>query len=248
MLHGRSYEVESLVEPWVAAAMKFVHEARPRAERTETSVYDERTLCAGTFDFLGRLDNAPELGRCLIDWKTGKGIYEDMAVQLVGGYLFGSEYILDDDAHEIEWREPDSALIVHFTQDGYTIRQVPKDKQLRRAFLGALEIRKWEDEGKQISEPYQLRLDLDGPALGSLPSDAELAHVRSRLQSLNAEQQLALSAQCVELGITTKLKQMKATDVDRLLGLIGLYEMGELVSEAEQHEQAIKRGARRPMP
>jgi hypothetical protein len=248
MLQGRSYEVESLVEPWVAAAMKFVQEARPRAERTETSVYDERTLCAGTFDFLGRLDSAPELGRVLIDWKTGKGIYEDMAVQLVGGYLLGSEYILDDDAHEIEWREPDTALLVHFTQDGYTIRQVPKDRQLRRAFLGALEIRKWEDEGQQISEPYQLRLDLDGPAFANTPTDAELQHVRSRLQSLNTDQQLALSAQCVELGITTKLKQMTAADVDRLLSLIKLYEMGEPVADEPQHVDDPPRRVMRPMP
>jgi hypothetical protein len=227
MLHGRSYEVEALVEPWVASAMKFVDEARPRAERTEASVYDERTLCAGTFDFLGRLDAAPELGRVLIDWKTSKGVYEDMAVQLVGGYLFGSQYILDDDSKEIEWREPDSALIVHFTPDGYTIRPVPKDKQLRRAFLGALEIRKWEDEGKQIGEPYQLQLDLDGPSFDKVPTDTELAHVRSCLAQLSSEKQLEVSASCVELGITTKLKLMTVDDVDKLLGLIAAYQMGE---------------------
>jgi hypothetical protein len=235
MVQGKSYEVEQLVEPWVASAMKFYHEARPRPERTETSVYDERTLCAGTFDFLGRLDAAPELGRVLIDWKTSKGVYADMAVQLVGGYLYGSEYILDDDANEIEWHEPDSALIVHFSPDGYSIRPVPKDRTLRRAFLGALEIRKWEDEGPQIGEPYQLKLDLP-------PSSSELTYFRARLFALSPDQQLRLHSQCVELGLTTKIKDMTVDDLDRIGGLIGLYEM------EEKEEAKPRRSSRRPMP
>jgi hypothetical protein len=227
MLQGKSYEVESSIEPWVAAATQFVQDARPRPERTETTIFDERSMTAGTFDFLGRLDAAPELGRTLIDWKNSAGIYEDMAVQLVGGYLLGAQYILNDDGQEIEWREPDTALLVHFTPDGYAIRRVPKDRQLRRAFLGALEIRRWEDEGRQIDAPYQLRLDLDGPAFADMPSTAELDHLRSRLRSLTTEQQLALSAHARELGVSTKIKSITTKDLDQLLGLIKLYEMGE---------------------
>jgi hypothetical protein len=260
LIQGRSYEIEAEAEPWVMAATRFVQEARPRAERTEGSIYSERTLTAGTFDFLGRLDNAPELGRVLIDWKTNKsGVYADMAVQLVGGYALGAEYLLDDEANEHEWKVPDTALIVHLTQDGYTVRPVPLDKTLRRAFLGALEIRKWEQDAYKSGEgyilpPYQLRLDLDGPHLSELPTNAEVEHARSRLRGLTSEQQLALSSQCTELGISTKLKQMTATDLDRLIGLIKLYEMGEPVNGAEPQEQATEedrtrpRPARRPMP
>ena len=203
-------------------------------------------MTAGTIDFYGRLDAAPELGRVLIDWKTSRGIYEDMAVQLVGGYSY-MDYALDNEGHEIEFQRPDSALIVHLTPEGYAIRPVPIDKSLRRAFLGAAEIRKWEDIGPQIGPPYQLKLDMDGPALGDMPSNAELDHIKSRLRGLTSEQQLAVSAQCVELGITTKLKEMTVTDADRLLGLIGLYEMGEPIADEPQHAEE-RRGARRPMP
>jgi hypothetical protein len=240
MINGLTYEVESLTEPWIMAATKFVQEARPRPERTETSVYDERSYTAGTFDFLGRLDAAPELGRVLIDWKTGKGIYADMAVQLVGGYALGAQYILDDDGNEIEWRRPDAALLVHLTQDGYAIRRVPMEQQLRRAFLGALEIRRWEDEGPGVEQPYQLRLDVDGGHFSTIPTEAELAHLRSCLQQLSHEQQLTLSARCTERGIPTKRSQMTVDHVDVLLSWIG-----QLVDEKEPPPS---RPTRRPMP
>jgi hypothetical protein len=254
ILQGRTYEVESLVEPWVGAAMRFIQDARPRVERTEASVYNEKVLTAGTFDFLGRLDRAPELGRVLIDWKTSKGVYADMAVQVVGGYALGTDYILDDDGKEQEWHEPDTVLIVHFSAEGYSIRPVPKDRTLRRAFLGALEIRKWEDDGPPIGQPYQLQLDLDGPAFANTPSDAELAHVKSRLVNLDEAKRWALQQQCIELGIEVRLKHMTVTDLDRLLGLIKLYEMGEPITghegavEPTPEDHSEPRRPRRPMP
>jgi hypothetical protein len=256
ILQGQSYEIEAQAVPWLESAQRFISDARPRPERTETSIYDERSLTAGTFDFLGRLDTAPELGRVLIDWKTSAGVYADMAVQLVGGYALGAQYILDDEGHEIEWRMPDTCLLCHFTQDGYAIRPVPIDKTLRRAFLGAVEIRRWEDEGPQIGKPYQLKLDIDGPPFSNMPSDAELAHVRSRLRFLTHEAQLAVSALCVEQGVTTKLKQMTIDDMDKMLGLVKLYEMGEPVPEQQTPEPPAepaplpRRGRRtgRPMP
>jgi hypothetical protein len=265
MLRGETYKLEREIEqdekelglphtPWLESAFRFVTDARLRAERTETTIYDERSMTAGTFDFLGRLDSAPELGRCLIDWKTSKGVYEDMAVQLVGGYALGAQYILDDEGIEHEWKPVDTCLIVHFTAEGYAIRPVPQDKVLRRAFLGACEIRKWEDEGPPIGEPYQMRLDLDGPALANMPKDAELQHLRSRLKMLSPDKQLALNAHAHDLGIVTKLKSMTTDDYDKLLGLIGLYESGEPVPDqsgneaSERLQQIQQRRPRRPMP
>lgn len=265
MLRGETYKVEREIEqeekesglprmPWLESAYRFVQEARPRAERLEATIYDERSMTAGTFDLLGRLDTAPELGRCLIDWKTSKGVYEDMAVQLVGGYALGAQYILDDEGIEHEWRPVDTCLIVHFTAEGYSIRPVPLDKSLRRAFLGACEIRKWEDEGAQIGEPYQLRLDLDGPQFADMPKDSELQHLRSRVKLLSSDQQMALQSHAMELGISTKLKGMTIADYDKLLGLISLYEMGEPVPEQSTNEAAERAAAiqqrriMRPMP
>jgi hypothetical protein len=233
LLKGETYEVEGLSAAWVNSAERFVRELRPDVERLEASVYDERTLCAGTFDYLGRLAAAPELGRCLIDWKTSKNVYSDQAVQLVGGYLYGSQYILDDDGNEHEWQEPDNALIVHFTDKRYVIYCVPKDRIYRRAFLGALEIRKWEEDGPTMAD-CQLKLDL--PA-----SEEEKAVLRKRLFALSADQQLRLSAQCVELGINTKLPTMNVTDVDRISGLLGVYEM------EDKPEPQPKARSRRPM-
>jgi hypothetical protein len=250
MLQGKTYDMEADIDrqrsitPWLPGVVQFYHDARPRKARTETSVYDERTFCAGTFDFLGRLDSAPELGLCLIDWKTGKGIYEDMAVQLVGGYVLGTQYILNDEGEEIEWREPDTAMLVHFTHKGYDIHIVPKDKQLRRAFLGALEIRKWEEQPDVIEKPYQLRLDLDGPQFSHMPSTSELDHLRSRLKQLDHVKQLQLSTHAHDLGIETNIKRMTVSDYDKLLGLLSLYESGEQADD----KPSTPRRPRRPMP
>jgi hypothetical protein len=214
LLQGETYEVEALAEPWVAAAQQFVVDLRPKLERLETSVYDERTMCAGTFDFLGTLGRAPELGRCLIDWKTSKGVYPDYAVQLVGGYLFGSEYIVDDDGKEREWVEPDSCLVVQFTAHGYNVHPIPKDRVYRRAFLGALEIRKWEEDGPNISQTYQLKLDLP-------PSEDELAYFRRNFQELSVDQQMELQKVCNELGVKTSVRKgMTVHDFDRAWSLL----------------------------
>jgi hypothetical protein len=71
--------------------------------------------------------------------------------------------------------------------------------------------------------------------------------LRSRLKALDTRAQLDISHICIERGIVTKLAQMTTTDYDRVIGLVGLYEMGEPVTEegAQDHES---RPARRPMP
>lgn len=236
LLQGKTYDVERLAEPWVAAAEQFVAELRPRAERLEASVYDERTLCAGTFDFLGRLDSAPELGRCLIDWKTSKGVYPDQAVQLVGGYLYGSQYVLEDSGKEIDWREPDSALIVHFTADGYEIRPVEKDKQLRRAFLGALEIRKWEENGSTIGKAYKLHVE---PLPDPKPSEFELQACMTLVRQLSAEHRADLMRICAERNVHTRRDEITVDDLDFYRSMAELY-MREDKGEAKS--------ALRPMP
>jgi hypothetical protein len=251
LLKGQDYDIEAEVEPWIGAARKFIQDARPKPERLEASVYNDKVLTAGTLDFLGRLESAPELGRVLIDWKTAKGVYPDNAVQVVGGYALGSEYILTDEGKEIEWRQPDSALIVHFTPDGYTIRPIEMDKIYRRAFLGCLEIRKWETEGPKIGAPYQLHLEADGPAWDDMPTNDEVQHVRDRLRSLTSEEQLMLSGQCQELEISTKLKTITKGDLERLRALIDIYQMG-VVAEDDTPRQAERaatwRRVMRPMP
>ena len=142
------------MEPWIAGLRSFIADTGPIPEMMERPVYNEDKLHAGTPDYVGRLQAFPELGRVLLDWKTGKSLYTDMGVQVVGGYGLGGQYFLDRDNHEVEWRPPDSAALVHLTPKGtYRIVPIPMDKRFRRAFLAALEIRQWEADFRKLPRP-----------------------------------------------------------------------------------------------
>ena len=224
MVNGQDYDVEASVEPWIAAATTFVKEVRPEPELTETTVYNEKHLFAGSFDFLGRLKTFPELGRCLIDWKTSKGVYPDMGVQVVGGYALGADYALDADDGELPWQPPDSAAVVHLTDKGYEIRPVPMDKAFYRAFLAALEIRKWEKDGPKLGDPLEVPVVCKYPP-GEEPWDLVL--LRERIAQLSLEQKLHCSLQLREAGIPTNPNKMTAKHVEAALGMVGVYLMSD---------------------
>jgi hypothetical protein len=242
IMKGKSYQVEAIVEPWIHALTRFMEEAQPRLIRAETTGYNEKTLTAGTFDLLCRLQNAPELGVVLLDWKTSAGVYEDQAVQMVGGYALGFEYYLDDDDNEVEWKPPDTCAIVHLQEDGYHFQICPIDKVYRRAFLACLEIRKWEEEGAKIHDPYSFKREGETP-WSKVPTQDELNHLKARLSLLDADKRLELMAEVDAAGITTKPRDMTSDDLDRVLGFLERYP----ITEAKSEEIRSRRPSR-PMP
>jgi hypothetical protein len=215
MMHGVEFEVEATIEPWIDAASAFIRDTGPTPLYTETTVYNERHLFAGSFDFLGRLAAFPELGRVLIDWKTSKGVYPDMGVQVVGGYALGAEYLLDRDDTEQEWQPPDSAAVVHLTEKGYEIRPVPMHPDFKRAFLAALEIRKWEKEGPKLGPPLEV------------PENWNVVLLRGRVSQLTQEQRLACSLQFKELGLPTNPARLSPAQVEEALAVVSTYLMSD---------------------
>jgi hypothetical protein len=162
----------------------------------------------------------------LIDWKTSKGVYPDMGVQVVGGYALGADYALDDDDGEMPWRPPDSAAVVHLTEEGYQIRPVPMHKGFYRAFLAALEIRKWEKDGPKLDDPLEV------PARpGELPGEEswDLVLLKQRIAMLSLEQKLHCSLQLKESGIPTNPHKMTPAHIETALGLVNVY----LISDAD---------------
>ena len=227
LIQGLEYDVEAELEPWINAARAFVESARPEPEAMERTVYNERHLHAGTFDFLGRLRQFPELGRVLIDWKTSKGIYPDMGVQVVGGYALGGEYALDEAGKEVDWVRPDSAAVVHLTERGYEIRPVPMDQIFRRAFLAALEIRKWQTDGPKIG-PALVPVDPGQERFELAYLQAELVQLKSRIRALDPSVGLVLHTWCNQQNIPTKLSELDTEQYDLLLGVVRLAERGLL--------------------
>jgi hypothetical protein len=228
LIRGEGYGVEAEVLPWVEAAQLAVRELAPRPVMMEATCFNERHRFAGTCDFVGYLDAFPEFGLTIIDWKTGKDIYPDMGVQVVGGYALGADYIVDANDREIEWEIPKTALLCHLTAQGYQLHQVPMDPAFRRAFLAALEIRKWEKDGPKVGRPFRA------------PEGWNLVYLRQLIQGLDHDRALQVSTTCQELGIPTRPAQMTPQHIEQVIGLIKLLDM--------QDEQPNNIRALRPMP
>src|SRR5215472_732107 len=189
MLAGEAYEVEASVEPWIAGLWRFVNECHPKPALLEATCFNESRLYAGTCDFAGILEAFPELGYLLLDWKTGKDLYDDMAVQVCGGYGH-AEYYLDDDYREQEWRKPANTGLVHLRPDGsYQIKLIPNHDNHRRAFLACMEIRRYEREGPKLSPPLEVEESFN------------LVWIRQKVAAMSTAAKLELSHMFLELGI-----------------------------------------------
>lgn len=75
---------------------------------------------AGTLDYLGLKD--PE--EWLLDWKTGKGVYEEALLQMAAYGIC---------LHEETGRMPDQAWILHISREGDSWKQIPCWRNLEQA-------------------------------------------------------------------------------------------------------------------
>ena len=194
------------------AAAAFIRDFRPVSELVEQTIFNETHLFAGTFDWLGRLEAAPELKRCLLDWKTSRGVYAEHMVQLVGGYAMGAEYYLDESLQEIQWQPPDSAAVVLLKPNAtYQVMQVPLDQRLSRVFRACLEVRKFEAAGIQTQsvEPE---------------TSWDQVWLEQWLEK-HPERQLELADSCREAGIEIRRRYRTSEDVKRILAMIALLDM-----------------------
>jgi len=206
------------VEPangYEAAAKGFIRDFQPVTELLEQTVFNESHLFAGTLDWLGILKGAPELKRCIIDWKTSRGVYAEHMVQLVGGYAMGAEYYLDGAQVEQAWQPPDSAVVVLLGADAsYQVQRVPMDERLRRVFRACLEIRKFEAAGLQ-TQPVEAEISWDEVWL------------QQWLEAHTHDEQLRLANVCRQQvpPIEIRRRYRTADDVTHIIGLIKLLEM-----------------------
>ena len=234
MLAGEPYAVEAATFPWVAAARRFVDEVRPEPRLTEVSIYNDEHLYAGSADFTGQLRGYPELGgNVLVDWKTGRGVYDDMAVQLVA-YAKGG-YYLDGADREQEWRPPSAAAIVHLGPDGYQVYRSPLRQDLWRVFLAALDIRRWQQD-----TPGLVKLGDPEADWNRVWRDEKVALLRSRIEQCDTERRLALTLEFKEQGWPTRPEQLSDAQLESALALAHLHVEADTVESVPP--------ARRPMP
>ena len=128
LLAGRPVEIPDHHRDRVQAFANWWERSGFTEVLTETCVYstesfDGGTAYAGTFDCLA---THPRWGTTLLDWKTGKGVYLDMAVQLAG--YASAEWHQTPDGDRAK-PSIDTLAVVHIPPDGPTLHTLDKEQQ-----------------------------------------------------------------------------------------------------------------------
>ncbi len=112
------------IAPFVQSFRHFLDDFDPIFEMTEATVYNTRESYAGTLDAImtigGRQEGPPDAiitvggRRLLVDYKTGKDIYADVALQLAA--YAHAEAILLDDGTSVPMLPVDGAAALHLRE------------------------------------------------------------------------------------------------------------------------------------
>jgi hypothetical protein len=121
------------LEPWIKSARQFVAEFRPKVIWSETTVFNRQFGYAGTLDLIA---DFPTYGRRVVDYKTGNDIYGDVGVQLAA-YRY-ADYGIVDDARRMLPDDIEGGLVVHLTDQGYTVVPVECGLNQLDTFVGAM--------------------------------------------------------------------------------------------------------------
>lgn len=122
--------------PYLEALYRFLDDHTPSYQMTEATVYNREHNYAGTLDLIAEI---PGLGLTLADYKSGKGVYGEVALQLAA-YRF-AEFVGMPNGDEVPMPEVDSCAVVHLTPDGYELIPVDAGLEEFRTFLYAARIR-----------------------------------------------------------------------------------------------------------
>jgi hypothetical protein len=124
LVKGEEVEVPPELSGYVDAYIRFLDEWKPRPVLVEATVANLQWGYAGQLDLVADLPNGE---RALLDLKTSKGVYPDMAPQ-IGAYRHATVY-LDDEGNERPLAELGitSSYVVHVTANGYNVHPVDSE-------------------------------------------------------------------------------------------------------------------------
>lgn len=127
------------MKPYLRGARMFFDDYQPEFVHSEATFYSDTYNYAGTADFIARIHGEVVLG----DYKTGKGVYPEVALQLAA-YAHADFIVADDKAISIPAIEAGAA--VHIQKDSYRYIPVRIDQKVYDAFLAARDLFAWEQE------------------------------------------------------------------------------------------------------
>jgi hypothetical protein len=120
--------------PFLAAFDAFVAEQRPGWLASEQTVYSCRYGYAGTLDAIATLH-----GRVvLLDAKTGRGVYPEVALQLAA--YAHADFAAHPDNTQTPLPAIQAGAVLHLRPHGYQLLAVPIGRAVLEAFLAALAV------------------------------------------------------------------------------------------------------------
>lgn len=131
----------------------WVNESGAKVLSQEGQVFNTRLKYAGSYDLIIQLPD----GRIIVcDIKTGKNIYADHAMQLMGYAMpdnivgFGNQV---DDANTQLLRSAHGVAVIHLTDTGWEFIELTVGKELRQAFESMCVLAHWLEVYDKSIEP-----------------------------------------------------------------------------------------------
>lgn len=137
------FEVPEDLRGHYESVVKFLREWKVRPLLVEHAVGSYQWGYAGTFDLIAEL---PDGRRVLFDYKAGKSVWPETALQLAA-YRYADAYVAPDGT-EIPMRDVGvtEAKVVHVRADGYDVVPLVTDGAVFKTFLHVLQVAKAEPE------------------------------------------------------------------------------------------------------
>lgn len=135
VVKGEEVEVAEHLVGHVESYIRFLDDFNPTSVHEELVVASREHLYAGTLD---SIQDIPGLGRVLVDYKTGNGIYGETGLQ-VAAYRFADRY-LDSEGNEQPMIPVDDTYVLHVQADGYALYPLLADEEAFETFLLVLNV------------------------------------------------------------------------------------------------------------
>ena len=139
----------------------FLDALQPELVRAEDVVWSAEHEYAGSFDGIvklkldenGKPDPQGEAATVMVDWKTGKDTYPEVALQLAA-YRFAEE-VIDAEGVRSPMPETDGAMVLHITDQQATFKPVETSEWVFNYFLALRTLFDWQttDSRKVLGDP-----------------------------------------------------------------------------------------------
>lgn len=147
---GERVDVPETYTGYVDSYLRFVAEWQPRELLVEAAVFNRAHWYAGRLDLIAQLADERTW---LLDFKTGKGVYPEVALQAAG--YRNAECYVDADGAEQPLPAVDAVGVVHLRADGYDLVPLDAGPEAWAAFLYVVEVADFAEQGRErwVDEP-----------------------------------------------------------------------------------------------